>query len=171
MADSIAETLKEITPRIRAELNKLGYSAHVPESDDLLQETIIRLWKALENRDGKLEFLNSYVKKVVFSVYINEVNRIRREKQFVASAGGQGFCGQETARGRSDPPGLVGGAVMASLSALSETKRHIIRLHIEGFTLSEIAISNHWSFSKVRDNYYRGIEELRRRLARKGLLE
>jgi len=171
MADSIDETLKEITPRIRAELNKLGYSAHIPESDDLLQETIIRLWKALENRDGKLEFINSYVKKVVFSVYINEVNRIRREKQFVASAGGQGFCDQETARGRPDPPGLIEGAVMASLSSLSETKRHIIRLHIEGFTLSEIAISNHWSFSKVRDNYYRGIEELRRRLARKGLLE
>src|SRR5512138_2377185 len=119
MADSIDETLKEITPRIRAELNKLGYSAHIPESDDLLQETIIRLWKALENRDGKLEFINSYVKKVALSVYINEVNRIRREKQFVASAGGQGFCDQE-ARGRPDPPGLIGGAVMASLSSLSE---------------------------------------------------
>ncbi len=170
MADSIDETLKEIAPRIRAELNKIGYFSHIPESDDLLQETLIRVWKALKNRDGKLEYINSYVKKVVFSVYINEVNRIRREKQLVASAGGQGFCDQETGRGRLDPAGLIEGAIMASLSALSETKRRVIRLHIEGFTLSEIALSNHWSFSKVRDNYYRGIEELRRRLARKGLL-
>jgi len=102
MADSIDETLKEIIPRIRAELNKLGYSAHVPESDDLLQETIIRLWKALENRDGKLEFINSYVKKVVLSVYINEVNRIRKENQVIFSSGGQRRNEYEAAGGRLD---------------------------------------------------------------------
>ena len=168
MADSIERILKEVTPCLRAELSKFGYSAHIPDSDDLFQETIIRLWKALKDRDGKLEYINSYAKKVVFSVFINEINRMRREKQLIGWAEGQRRREHETAGRRTDSCGSIEGAVMASLLPLSETKRHVIRLHIEGFTLSEIAILNQWSLSKVRANYYRGIEELRRRLVRKG---
>jgi RNA polymerase sigma factor (sigma-70 family) len=169
MTDSIEQILKEITPRLRAELNKLGYPAYSPGSDDLLQESIVRLWKALKNRDGKLEYINSYAKKVVFSVYINEVNRIRKENHLIFCAGGQRRNEYEAAGGRADPSGPVKEAVMASLSALPEAKRRVIRLHIDGFSLSEIAVLDKLSYSRVRDYYYRGIEELRRRLARKGI--
>lgn len=168
MNDSIERILKEITPRLRAQLSKLGCPANSPESDDLLQESMVRLWKALENRGGKLEFINSYAKKVVFSVYINEANRIRRENKLIYTAGGERRNEYEAAGGRADPSKPLKEAVLASLSALPEARRHVIRLHMDGFSLSEIALLNQWPFSKVRDYYYRGIEELRGRLARKG---
>ncbi len=168
MTDLIERILKEMTPRLRAELSKLGCPANSPESDDLLQEALNRIWTALEKRDGKLEFINSYAKKVVFSVYINEVNRIRRENQLIQGAGNQRGHEEETALGPGDPRGLIKEAVMASLAALPEPKRRVIRLHLDGYTLSEIALLNQLSYSRVRDYYYRGIEELRRRLARKG---
>jgi RNA polymerase sigma-70 factor, ECF subfamily len=169
MPEPIEKILEEMAPRLRDELCGFGFSARSPDGDDLLQEIRIRLWKALKARDGEIEFINSYAKKVVFSVFINEVNRIQRERKLINKAenqerfecGGRG-CAQESDESLKE-------AVVQSLSALSKNKRLVIKLRVEGFTLAEIAQLNHWTLSKVRNSYYRGVQELKKRLRRRGI--
>lgn len=169
MPEPIEKILEEMAPRLRDELCGFGYSANAPESDDLLQEIRIRLWKALKIRDGEIEFINSYAKKVVFSVFINEVHRIRRERQLISKAENQQRieCAERGCRQGSDD--LLKEVVVQALSSLSRNKSLVIKLRLEGFTLAEIAQLNRWPLSKVRNYYYRGIRELKRRLVRRGI--
>jgi len=84
MPESIERILEALTPHLRSELNFLGYSAHSPDRDDLLQDILIRVWKALKDREDEIQYLNAYVKKIVFSVFINEVNRLERERKLIS---------------------------------------------------------------------------------------
>jgi RNA polymerase sigma factor (sigma-70 family) len=169
MSEPIEKILEEMVPRLRDELNGFGYSARTPDGDDLLQEIRIRLWKALKVRDGEIEFINSYAKKIVFSVFINEVNRIHRERQLISKAENQQRLECQGRGCAQESDEFLKEAVVQSLSALSRNKRLVIRLRLEGFTLAEIAQTNRWSLSKVRNSYYRGIQELKKRLSRRGI--
>lgn len=169
MPEPIEKILEDMASRLRDELSGFGYSTRSPDSDDLLQEVRIRLWRALKVRDGEIEFINSYAKKIVFSVFINEVNRLKRDKKLINKAEEQerSKCmGLECAQGQDE---LLKEAVLRSLSGLPKNMRLVIKLRIEGFTLAEIAQLNNWSLSKVRNSYYRGVQELKKRLVRKGI--
>ena len=170
MPESIERILEALAPHLRSELNGLGYSTHSPDRDDLLQEIRIRIWKALKDREGEIQYLNAYVKKVVFSVFINEVNRLRRERQLISVAEDRQHYGRRRrrriARDRTTP---LRDIIVESLTALGGTKRRVIELRLEGFTLAEIARLNHWSLSKACNDYYRGIKELKNRLAKRGI--
>jgi len=167
MPEPIEEILEKLAPRLREELGGFGYSSHTPDGDDLFQEAQIRLWRALKVRNGEIEFLNSYAKKVVFSVFINEVNRIRRERELIGIAERRMEC--ENNGCGTDVADFVREAVLAAMSSLSRTKRNVIKLRLEGFTLAEIAHLKHWSIRKVCNSYYRGVQELKGRLTRWGI--
>ena len=169
MPKSIEIILEALAPHLRSELDGLGYPTLSPERDDLLQEIRIRIWKALESREGHIEYFNAYVKKVVLSVFINEVKRLQRERQLISHAedrqpGGDGGEGNCTG---SDNP--LRDIIVESLSALGGTRRRVIELRLEGFTLAEIARLNNWSPGKACNEYYRGIKELKNRLAERGI--
>jgi RNA polymerase sigma factor (sigma-70 family) len=161
--------LEAIAPYLRSELDGLGYSTLSPDRDDLLQEIRIRIWKALKDKEGEIKYLNAYVKRVVLSVFINEVHRLRRERQLISLAGDRqhmGDGGEGNCVGSDDP---LRDIIVESLTALGGTKRRVIELRLEGFTLAEIARLNHWSLSKACNDYYRGIKELKNRLAERGI--
>jgi RNA polymerase sigma factor (sigma-70 family) len=169
MPESIERILEALAPHLRSELNGLGYSAHSPNRDDLIQEILIRIWKALKDREGEIQFLDAYVKKVVFSVFINEVNRLRRERQLISVAENKQHLENEDKGDCTESVDSLRKIIIESLTALGGTKRRIIELRLEGFTLAEISQLNHWSISKTCNCYYRGIKELKNRLAKKGI--
>jgi RNA polymerase sigma factor (sigma-70 family) len=169
MPESIEQILEALAPLLRSELNILGHSAQSTERDDLLQEIRLRIWKALRDKNGEIEFMGAYVKKVVFSVFINEVNRIRQEQKLISVAGHKYRL--ENA-GEADCPGSdndMRQMVIESLAELGKTKQRVIRLRLLGFTFAEIALISHWPLRKVCSLYYRGIGELKNRLNARGI--
>ena len=169
MPESIERILEALAPHLRSELNGLGYSAHSPDRDDLLQEILIRIWKALKDREGEIQYLNAYVKKIVFSVFINEVNRLKRERQLISVVENKKHLeneGKEDCAGSND---VLREIIVESLKALGGTKRRVFELRLEGFTLAEIAQLNDWSMAKTCNDYYRGIKELKSSLAKRGI--
>lgn len=170
MSKPIDEILRAVAPHLRAELASLGFPARSAEGDDLLQEINIRLWKALVDRDGRLEYFDSYAKKVVISVFINEMESRQKERELTRAAMVQ--LRQRTEGGaeskRTVNPTLEN--IIESLAALSTDQRRMIELRGQGFTLAEIAQLTHCSLSKVRSGYYRGLKELKPRLRRRGVL-
>ena len=169
MPESIERILEALAPHLRSELNGLGYSAHSPDGDELIQDILIRIWKALKDREGEIQYLDAYVKKVVFSVFINEVNRLRRERQLISVAENRQHLENEGKGDCAESDDSLRKIIVESLTALGGAKRRVIELRLEGFTLAEIAQLNDWSMAKTCNDYYRGIKELKSSLAKRGI--
>jgi RNA polymerase sigma factor (sigma-70 family) len=163
------ELLRTLAPFLRAELGSLGFPSPAPTADDLFQETMIRIWRVLKARAGILEFPYSYAKKVVYSVFLNEVRKARRDHRILTAAGNEHRLNLQSEKEGSDPSGNIPGSVMEALSGLSGPKARVLSLVLQGLTLDEIARLNHWALGKVRTCYYRGLAEVRARLAERGI--
>ncbi len=169
MAEYIDSILEALAPLLISELRALGYTASSPERDDLLQEIRVRIWKALRDREGKIIFLNAYVKKTVFSVFINEVKRLDRERRLIDAAGNDWDVIKRRGGDRAGSGDTLRQTVIESLETIGAAKRRAIELRFEGYTFVEIAALNRWPLRKACEVYYRGIAELKDRLAKRGI--
>ena len=168
MPENIDSILEALAPLLISELRALGYTASSPDRDDLLQEIRVRIWKALRDREGEIIFFNAYVKKIVLSVFINEVKRLARERRLIDAAGND----RDMKKGREGDHAGSGETlrqtVVESLETIGAAKRRAIELRFEGYTFVEIAALNRWSVRKACAVYYQGIAELKDRLAKRG---
>ncbi len=166
MTEEIDRVLEALRPVLVHELNALGRPISPADTDDLLQEARIRIWQVLRDRGDKIFFLDAYAKKVVLSVFINGIQRRCRERGLIEAAGSS-IGDPGTGRERSED--LLGSEVADAMRSLGAAKRRAIELRLEGFAFAEIAQLNRWSTRKAQGVYYRGIKELRRLLAERGI--
>jgi RNA polymerase sigma factor (sigma-70 family) len=161
--------LRTLAPFLRAELGSLGFPSHAPSADDLFQETMIRIWQVLKARGGTLEFPYSYAKKVVYSVFFNEIRKLRRDQRILTAAENEHRLNLRAENTDSNSSMNIPRSVMDALSGLSGPRARVLSLVLQGLTLDEIARLNHWALGKVRTCYYRGLAEVRARLAERGI--
>ena len=169
MPEDIDHVLEELAPLLIGELCRLGYPPSAPESDDLLQETRLRLVKALGDRGKKIKFLEAYAKKVVLSVFISEVKKLAMERRLIDAARSLQTPIRDPGASQERSEDMLEDAVAGSMETLGAAKRRALELRLEGFTFDEIARLNGWSLRKACGVYYRGIRELRDRLAERGI--
>lgn len=169
MQDSVERFIESLSPYLSSQLCSLGYKGCATETEDLLQEIRIRVWKTFMNKGKNIRHPKAYIKKIVFSVFINEINRQKKEKRVLQLAEDDLNRNSETNSDCPLPHGLLNDILMTSLGMLRKTTRHVIKLHFEGLSLPEIARLNGWSYKKACNVYYRGIEELKGKLLEKGI--
>lgn len=169
MSKTIDEILEAMVPRLRAELLKLGFPAQAPEGDDLLQDILVRIWKALAREEGEIIYINSYTKRVVLSVFLNEVQERRRRRGLIEAAGHRERGSLDAGAARPGSEARMKADLADALSALGESRRRAVVLRLEGFSFDEIARLNDWSMGKTRTCYYRGLAEIRAKLEKKGI--
>jgi RNA polymerase sigma factor (sigma-70 family) len=161
--------VRDLSSHLASTLNSLGYQRHGIEKDDLLQEIHIRIWKSLRNNDRPVQYFNAYLRKIVHSVFINEINRIRKENE-VLETGGPCLAPYEGSNARERAEDVfMKNALVATIDGLKESKQQVIKLRLQGFTLGEIARLNRWSYRKTCSIFYRGLKDLKRRLGEKGI--
>jgi len=169
MPESIEHLLDSLTPFLISELRALGYGPPSPERDDLLQEIRLRIWQAARERGGKIIFFNAYVKKVILSVFINEGRKITREKRLFDAAKREEDRAEGDRRDRPGAASMLRETFFESLEGLGADKRRVLELRLEGFSFDEIARLNSWSLRKAQSTYYRGIADLKDKLAKRGI--
>ncbi len=167
--DGIEQRIIDLSSYLISKLNSLGYQRYGIERDDLLQEIHIRIWKALKDDNHNIHYINAYLKKIVNSVFINEINRINKENKALMM-GEEGFDAPNGANGRDPAADLsLKGPLVESLDDLNEPKQRVIKLRLEGFTFGEIAQLNQWSVRKTHGIFYSGIKDLKHKLGEKGI--
>lgn len=163
------DILRDLSAHIASALGSLGYRYHGIQREDLLQEVYIRIWKTIRDNEYEIRYLNAYIHKIVYSVFIEEISRINKEKEVLSvcgalskpSTGRNGFvAGDEEA---------VRDALNVSINRLKKTRQTVIKLRLQGFTLNEIARLNRWPYRKTCSVFYRGLKELKYRLKAKGI--
>jgi len=168
MPDGIEKRVRDLSSFLVQRLEALGYQKYGIEKDDLLQEIHIKIWKACNN-GREIQYFNAYVKKIINSVFVDEINRIHRENEKLQLSGllvnDDCVCG-----GPVVPAGeRMTDMLLASVERLRASRQLVMKLRLEGFTVEEIAQMNGWSYDKTCAIFSRGLRDLKRQLGKKGV--
>jgi RNA polymerase sigma-70 factor (ECF subfamily) len=134
---------------------------------DISQEVNLKIWKALKS--GKnISNLRSYLWKVVHTTALDFINErmkyvnLEKEKEFytVNCLDEIKEISVETLHEKKEAKTLL----MEAVNTLSQNRRIVIKLSLKGMNIKEIADFLGWSKSKVNHLYYRGLEDLRKRI-------
>jgi RNA polymerase sigma factor (sigma-70 family) len=161
--------IRDLSPHLASTLGSLGYKRLGLDKDDLLQEIYIRIWKSLRGQNHDIHYFNAYLRKIVYSVFINEINRVNKEKEALETAGPCLSPYEGTNDSCLSDDAILKTTLVASINGLKESKQRVLKLRLQGFTLDEIARLNQWPYRKTCSIFYRGLKELKRKLGEKGI--
>lgn len=170
----LQELLAAYGARVKALLVGYGLDKHGVDPADVEQEVRIRLWHALE-RDRSGAFHASYVQRVVASTVIDALRRAQVRAAEPLPEEDDGSIGMELPqvapdRRAGDLERMQG--LKRCLDGIPQRRRLPIALHLQGFSLQEIAdLADIPSAEAVRKLVSRGLEELKQRLRELGLGE
>lgn len=168
----LEELFRAYGARVKGLLTTYGLDKHGIDPADVEQEVRIRLWKALE-RDRSGAFHASYVQRVVASTVIDALRRaevraaepLPEEDDDTPVDLGEGPVGPERSAG--DVERMQG--IERCMNEIPERRRLPIALHLQGFSLQEIAeLAGIASAEAARKLVSRGLEELKSRLRELG---
>ena len=172
-SDPLSATIGTVLTRFRTMVRSVGARRGLLDGDldEVIQEVRIRLWQA--QKSGKeIETLgSSYMYQTATSAALDLLRR-RRAKG--------GALTEELERGpelKASEPGPHDEAVASDLSrridaALDELpadRRVAVRFHLTGYNHTDIARALGWTEARARNLLYRGLTDLRRRLALMGV--
>ena len=158
--------------RVRGLLRTYNLDKHGVDPADVEQEVRIRLWHAME-RDRSGAFGASYVQRVVASVVIDALRRAQvRAAEPLPEEDDDSMV--EIRTDNAGPERSAGDvermqALEHCMNEIPERRRLPIALHLQGFSLQEIAdLADIPSAEAARKLVSRGMQELKERLRESG---
>lgn len=161
------EFLDGVCRSIRAVLRSRFPTLTPGECEDVEQDVQLKIWKTLANGTDVRHF-RSYLWKVVFTTALDALDQRGR----FASLDETIERGRDFLRdGAPTPEALwerhtLRAQVRRAVEGLPRRRREVLRRHLAGQGLEQTALALGWSRHQVRHLLYRGIGELRRKLAR-----
>lgn len=165
-AVDLSPALEDVVRRFGSYMRRTAHRHNIDaaELEDVVQETRIRLWKALGTDDKIRHASASYIARTVMSAAVDFLRRrrARREEALPEPQQVQSlhFAAPQTADstiGEHD----VRAALDRAVSLLVESRRAVIRMYLAGYDREEIAELLGWSEAKTRNLLYRGLSDLR----------
>lgn len=166
--DKVAGTIKSVLLRSFSDLPR-------QDREDLMQEILIKIWRLLAS-GKKVDRLSLYVRRMTYSIAVDYVRTMNRksprnviswkfEKEAVRNVPALGEGNPEA--GLRTQEFLK--SVRDAIGALIESRQRVIRLHLLGLHIDEIASYLGWSSNRVRHLLYRGLDDLRAKFKEMGI--
>lgn len=171
-----AEQVVELSPALEDVVRRFGnfmrrtahrHSLASNELDDVVQETRIRLWKALGTPDKIRQAPASYIYRTAMSAALDFLRRrrARREEGFDPQPGAPALPFASSIEADSAVlESEVQAAVVRAVNLLVESRRAVVRMYLAGYEREEIAELLGWSEAKTRNLLYRGLADVRQSL-------
>jgi RNA polymerase sigma-70 factor (ECF subfamily) len=171
--DRISSTIETVVTRFRTMVLSIGVRRGLVDADldEVIQEVRIRLWRA-GNAGKELDELgSSYVYHVATTAALD---LLRRRRAFGAE---QTEDVEESSELPADAPSPhedveareLAAQIDAAVEKLATERRVAVRMHLSGYDRDDIARALGWSEGKTRNLLYRGLDDVRRRLADMGI--
>jgi RNA polymerase sigma-70 factor (ECF subfamily) len=141
--------------------------------DEVMQEVRIRLWRARGTSEQVGATNTSYVYRTASSAALDVLRRRRSRQAERHDTIDEGPVAVLAAP-NPDPHGILEGSEMAdrvnrAIEAIAAARRPVVRMHLAGYPREEIAGLLGWTEAKTRNLLYRGLADLRERLAAEGV--
>jgi RNA polymerase sigma-70 factor (ECF subfamily) len=136
--------------------------------DELMQETRVRLWKALGTAEKIEAVPASYVYQTAATAAVDLIRQRRRSDRHLPV---HELADRLEA---SDDPGTqaerteLRDRIWLAVGGLAAERRVAVRAYLNGYNHSEIAGMAGWTEAKARNLLYRGLAQLRERLGPSG---
>lgn len=167
--DLIREIIEKYSALIRSVIQAHVFPGDAVNLEDVEQEIRIKLWKSVK-KGKNIEKLPSYLKKVAYTVTVDELRRMRKQAPYHDALNwGRLMLDQE-----GDPPVSAAAQPEARydrmqrsqeigrmLENLAPGRRRVLRLYAGGLSIDEICEFSGWDRTRVRHLLYRGIDDLR----------
>jgi RNA polymerase sigma-70 factor (ECF subfamily) len=152
-------------PLYRYVYHHVGHSA---AAEDLTAEVFNRLLVKLEEGNGPERYLQAWLYRVAHNLIVDDARR-RKHRDHDPLDPQMADDGTGTAARAHDA--IMAGHVRHALSVLTEKQRAVVVMkYLEGWENAEIAHTLGISTGAVKSLRFRGIEALRRELARLGII-
>jgi RNA polymerase sigma-70 factor (ECF subfamily) len=166
----LEQVLRDFGARLGVLMRSYRLDRHGIDPDDVEQEVRIRLWKAI-SRDRSGAFHASYVQRVVATTVIDALRRaeVRAAEPLPEDDGETGQLaepGVSPEQSATDDERMSG--LQRCLAEIPERRRLPITLHLQGFSLQEIADVAGTSAEAARKLVTRGLDDLKSRLRELG---
>ncbi len=140
------------------------------DADDLVQGALLKVLEIARRREGTVEFSTFYLRRTAYSTVVDEIRRRRRRRE-VPLDEGPGMDDQPTLA--ADPERLssdseLGRAIRGCLETLIRPRRLAVTLHLQGHKIREVGEFLGWKAKRAENLIYRGLDDLRGCLDRKG---
>ncbi len=153
---------------LKKAITKTIHNAFIYDIDDIVQESCTRLLKAIRN-NNPINNLESYVYRIGVTTAIDALRKIKSRKETTLDD----VC--STLQGQVDynaPPSAEDELqtqhsikqIKSRINQLSENRKATVVLHIQGYSIEEIANKLNWTEDTARNLIYRGMSELRSKL-------
>jgi RNA polymerase sigma factor (sigma-70 family) len=175
-AEATSAALERVMTRFGRMLRSVGLRRGMSEQelDELTQEVRVRLWRALPGSERIERVQSSYVYQAALSAALDMVRRSRREVGMLSLERMTAPGNADTAHAGATPDTALerrelGESIDRAIEELDRPRGVVVRLHLSGYDRFEIARLLGWTEPKVRNLIYRGLADLRARLARQGI--
>ena len=171
--DPLSDAIESVLARFDGVVRTIAarYRLSPADHDDLVQSVRVRLWKALD-AERIATVRASYLYRAATSAAIDLVRRrrARREEPLDDLEAG----GSQVADGGARPDDEAQLSDLArhlerAIAAIPESRRGVVRMYLKGYGSVEIAELMGWTEPRARNLLYRGLADLRRRLAEAGI--
>jgi RNA polymerase sigma-70 factor (ECF subfamily) len=166
------DRLPEIEQRLIVAVRRTCPSWLAAQADDLVQAAMIKVVEKARRNAEAPEVTPAFLWRVAYCAVVDEIRRHRRRRE-VPLAG--------EADGAPEPPATapgpdrcadshaIGVAIAGCLKRMLPERRQAVTLHLLGHSVPEIARLLGWSVKRADNSVYRGMSDLRRGLAEKGI--
>jgi RNA polymerase sigma-70 factor, ECF subfamily len=141
------------------------------QAEDIVQAAMLRVMDALRRSEENHALPSSYLQKVAYCALIDELRRSRRRSEVPLLADDE-----EDTRAAPDPDPerassgrQIGRAIRACLAAMIRPRSLAVTLHLQGYSVPELAGILAWNPKKADNLVYRGLADLRACLKTKGI--
>lgn len=137
--------------------------------DDIEQEVVLRLWRALES-EKEIASPASYLHMSAVNATIDAIRRRRARPEVAFDLEADGQPSARFTATTVSPEDQAGrrqqlARVRRALDSIAPNRARAVKLHLQGFTTQEVGELLGWTEAKARNLVYRGLDDLRRALA------
>lgn len=171
--DALSAALEGVVSRFARMVRSVGVRHGLSERDleDVLQEVRIRLWRSCTTSEQIRGLGASYVYRTATTAALDLLRRRRSRRADLTDSVDEhserliSTVGVAEELEASD----LERQVLAALDTLHLSRRMVVRMYLSGYEREEIAELLSWSEAKTRNLLYRGLSDLRARLAAMGI--
>ena len=172
--DAVSGTLESLLLRHRESVLRVGRRHGLSDQllDEAMQELRIRLWRAFPGSDQLAAVSPGYLYRAAVTAALMVIRR-RRAKRESGVEMTPRF--EETTPAREPRPDQafdeseLAERLARTVDELPAARQAVVRLHLQGYHRDEIARLLGWSEARTRNLLYRGLDDLRALLAKRGI--
>ena len=171
-ADVLQPTeLEDLRRRIVAAVRRTCPARLAAQTEDIAQTVLARLVLSPRGGEGNPVFSSMYLTKAAYGATVDELRRVgrRREDSLEALADAESLAAPDAGPERKAASAEIARGIRGCLAHLVRPRRLAVTLYIQGCTVPEAAGLLRWSDKRTENLVYRGLADLRRCLATKGL--